>query len=221
MKSESEIELTPAMMLRAYAVGIFPMAQSATDDSLVWFDPDPRGILPLDEFHVPHRLARTVKSGRYRVSADEAFAATLAGCAEATSVRPNTWINRRIRTLCIELHHMGYAHSIEVWSGATLIGGLYGVAMGGAFFGESMFSQVRDASKIALVHLVARLRHCGFTLLDTQFATAHLVQFGAVDISRDDYRERLSEALGQPAGFHCEGAADAVGSLLQSTTQIS
>ena len=221
MGSDSKIELNPVVLLRAYAVGIFPMAESAVDDRLAWFDPDPRGILPLDAFHVPQRLARTIKAKRYSVTADADFASVIAGCGEATNDRPKTWINSRIAELCIELHQMGYAHSVEVWDGLELVGGLYGIALGGAFFGESMFSRDRDASKVALVHLVARLRHCGFVLLDTQFTTPHLAQFGAVEIPRKEYRRRLTEALRIEAGFHCNGAADAVGSLLQSITQIS
>jgi leucyl/phenylalanyl-tRNA--protein transferase len=219
-----EIELTPELMLRAYAVGIFPMAQSAAEERLAWFDPDPRGILPLDGFHLSRRLARTVRTTDFRVTADTDFAATIDGCAGGGWDRPSTWINKRIRALCIELHRMGHAHSIEVWRGNELVGGLYGVALKGAFFGESMFSTARDASKIALVHLVARLIRGGFTLLDTQFATEHLAQFGAIEIPREKYRRRLALALRQDATFQCGagelGAAEAV-SLVQSTTQIS
>ena len=216
-----EIELTPSLMLRAYAVGIFPMAQSAEDNRLAWFDPDPRGILPLDAFHLPRRLARTVKSGRYAVTADANFAGVMDGCAAAGPGRLSTWINGPIRALCGELHAMGYAHSIEVWDDADLVGGLYGVALNGAFFGESMFSRARDASKVALVHLVARLRQGGFSLLDTQFATAHLEQFGAREIPREDYRRLLSAALRHHADFHCTGVEGALAALTQSTTQMS
>ena len=216
-----EIVLTPALLLRAYAVGIFPMAQSASDDRLAWFDPDPRGILPLDEFHVPRRLARTVRSERYRATADADFAAVIDGCAADTVVRPSTWINGQIRALCLELHRMGRAHSIEVWDKSHLVGGLYGVSLGGAFFGESMFSRARDASKVALVHLVARLRQGGFTLLDTQFATEHLAQFGATEIPRAAYRALLAAALRRHGDFHCAGVAEAVASLAQSTTEMS
>jgi len=147
------IELTPELLLRAYSVGIFPMAESATDDSLAWFDPDPRGILPLDRFHLSRRLARTVRATDLRVTADQAFAQVIDGCAGGGVRRPSTWINQPIRALCLDLHAMGHAHSIEVWSGEALVGGLYGVSLRAAFFGESMFSTVRDASKIALVHL--------------------------------------------------------------------
>ncbi len=224
-----EIELTPDLILRAYSVGIFPMAQSADDEKLAWFDPDPRGILPLDRFHLSRRLARTVRTTDLRVTADQDFAGVIDGCAGGGWDRPTTWINGRIRSLCLELHRLGHAHSIEVWQGETLVGGLYGVALKGAFFGESMFSTVRDASKIALVHLVARLLRGGFSLLDTQFATEHLAQFGAIEIPRAKYRQRLAAALGRDAEFQWAGtasggigvAAEEVVSLVQSTTQIS
>jgi leucyl/phenylalanyl-tRNA--protein transferase len=230
-----EVELTPALMLRAYAVGIFPMAQSAEDERLAWFDPDPRGILPLENFHLSRRLARTVRTTGFKVTADTDFAGVIDGCAGGGWSRPSTWINQSIRTLCLELHRMGHAHSIEVRRGDELVGGLYGVALKGAFFGESMFSTARDASKIALVHLVARMIRGGFTLLDTQFATEHLAQFGAIEIPRREYRRRLTDALRRDAQFQWAGAgaglvagaggtaddAGAVVSLVQSTTEIS
>jgi leucyl/phenylalanyl-tRNA--protein transferase len=215
------MELTPAILLQAYSVGIFPMAQSAEDDRLVWFDPDPRGILPLGGFHLSRRLARTVRKTRLTVTTDTAFEAVIDGCAHSTEWRPQTWINDTIRNLCLDLHRMGHAHSIEVWDGPTLVGGLYGVALGAAFFGESMFSSVRDASKIALVHLVARLRKCGFVLLDTQFTTKHLSQFGAIEIPRSQYRAQLKEALSLPLQFQFGAAGDVLGSLVHSSTQIS
>jgi leucyl/phenylalanyl-tRNA--protein transferase len=219
-----EIELTPELMLRAYSVGIFPMAQSAVEERLAWFDPDPRGILPLDGFHLSRRLARTVRTTGYTVTADTDFAGVIDGCAGGGWQRPSTWINRHIRTLCLDLHRMGHAHSIEVRQGDKLVGGLYGVSLKGAFFGESMFSTARDASKIALVHLVARLIRGGFTLLDTQFTTEHLAQFGAVEIPRELYRRKLARALNQDGRFHLGGealdAAEAV-SVVQSATQIS
>jgi leucyl/phenylalanyl-tRNA--protein transferase len=224
-------DLTPELLLRAYAVGIFPMARSAEDDRLAWFDPDPRGILPLDGFHLSRRLARTVRTTAFRVTADADFSAVIDGCAEGTLARPNTWINQRIRALCLELHQMGHAHSIEVWSETELVGGLYGVSLRGAFFGESMFSRARDASKIALVHLVARLKRNGFHLLDTQFVTAHLEQFGAIEIPRARYRRLLAEAMRRDAVFQrgvaadgvedAEAAVSAAASLAQSTTEIS
>jgi leucyl/phenylalanyl-tRNA--protein transferase len=224
-----KIDLSPDLLLRAYSVGLFPMAASAEDERLVWFDPDPRGILPLDRFHLPRRLARTVRTTPFRVTANRDFARVIDGCAEGTSDRPKTWINARIRELCLALHRTGHAHSVEVWHGADLVGGLYGVSLKGAFFGESMFSRVRDASKIALVHLVARLRQQGFLLLDTQFVTEHLEQFGTIEIPRSVYRRMLAAAL-QRAG-ECavaavddapgEDAAAVVASLTQSTTEIS
>jgi leucyl/phenylalanyl-tRNA--protein transferase len=196
-----ELALTPGLLLRAYSVGMFPMAYSAEDDRLAWFDPDPRGILPLDRFHLPRRLARTVRTTAWRVAFDTDFAAVIDGCAAAATGREKTWINGRIRELCLELHRVGHAHSVEVWDGAELAGGLYGVSLRGAFFGESMFSRARDASKIALVHLVARLKAGGFVLLDTQFVTEHLTQFGAVEIPRLQYRRRLAAAMRIDADF--------------------
>ncbi|MGK9233785.1 leucyl/phenylalanyl-tRNA--protein transferase [Inquilinus limosus] len=187
--------VTPQLLLRAYAAGLFPMAESADSPELHWFDPPRRGILPLDGVHVPRRLARTVKAGRFRVTADHAFAAVIAGCAAPAPARSNTWINDEIVALYTALHRAGFAHSVECWDGDMLAGGLYGVALGGAFFGESMFSRATDASKVALIHLVARLRAAGFVLLDTQFVTDHLARFGTIEIERADYRRRLEEAL--------------------------
>ena len=188
-------EITTDLMLRAYRHGLFPMAETRRGDRLFWLDPEQRGILPLDRFHLPRRLRRTVLSGPFEVSADRDFAATIAGCATPVPGREDTWINPQIERLFTELHRLGHAHSVECRQGGTLVGGLYGVAIGGAFFGESMFSFVTDASKVALVHLVARLRLGGFRLLDTQFVTAHLTQFGAVEIPRDEYRARLALAM--------------------------
>jgi leucyl/phenylalanyl-tRNA--protein transferase len=190
---------TPELLLRAYEVGLFPMAESRTSRHLYWLDPDMRGILPLDRFHLPKRLRRTVLSGRFEVSADRDFRGVIAGCAAPQPRRQDTWINHEIETLFIRLHQLGYAHSIEVWEEGALVGGLYGVSLGGAFFGESMFSFARDASKVALVHLVVRLRRGGFSLLDTQFVTGHLAQFGAREIPRAEYKTRLAAALARPA----------------------
>jgi leucyl/phenylalanyl-tRNA--protein transferase len=187
--------VTPQLLLRAYAAGLFPMAESADSPELHWFDPPRRGILPLDGMHVPRRLARTIKAGRFRVTANQAFHAVIAGCAAPAPDRPNTWINDEIVALYTTLHRAGFAHSIESWDGDVLVGGLYGVALGGAYFGESMFSRATDASKVALVHLVARLRAAGFALLDTQFVTDHLARFGTVEIERAEYRRRLDAAL--------------------------
>jgi len=187
--------VTPQLLLRAYAAGLFPMAESADSAELHWFDPPRRGVLPLDGLHVPRRLARTIKAGRFKVTANRAFHAVIAGCAAPAPGRPNTWINDEIVALYTALHRAGFAHSVESWDGETLAGGLYGVALGGAFFGESMFSRATDASKVALVHLVARLRAAGFVLLDTQFVTDHLARFGTIEIERAEYRRRLDAAL--------------------------
>lgn len=194
------MELTPDLLLRAYAVGIFPMAESRRDQEIHWIDPEVRGIIPLTEFHVPKRLRRRVRRGDFEVTADSAFQDVIAGCAEPTEDRPDTWINPMIERLYRDLHELGFGHSVECWQGGELVGGLYGVALGGAFFGESMFSRVTDASKTALVHLVLRLEMGGFKLLDTQFTTPHLNQFGAMEIRRDQYRHLLAEAV--PAAAH-------------------
>ncbi len=193
------MDLTASMLLRAYSMGLFPMAESRDGTKLHWLDPERRGILPLDRFHLPKRLARLVRSNRFEVSADHDFPATIAGCATPMEGRDDTWINPQIERLFTELHYLGHAHSIECRINGFLAGGLYGVALGGAFFGESMFSFVTDASKVALVHLVARLRLSGFRLLDTQFVTAHLTRFGAHEIPRGLYKAQLADALRRPA----------------------
>jgi leucyl/phenylalanyl-tRNA--protein transferase len=214
--------LTPALLLRAYEAGIFPMAESAEDPELFWVDPERRGILPLERFHLPRRLRRTLRSGRLEVACDVDFTAVIRACAEPTADRPRTWINETIIALYSALQRQGFAHSVEVRHGGELVGGLYGVSIGGAFFGESMFSRMTDASKIALAHLVARLRTGGFELLDTQFLTTHLARFGAVEIARATYRRRLDKALAAKAYFPA-GPLDggAVVSLLQSSTVMS
>lgn len=191
--------LTPEILLRAYAEGLFPMAERRGDPLLYWVSPDKRGILPLDEFHVPQRLARTVRSRRFTVTADRAFADVMRACAAPGPGREESWINDEILRLYTALHAGGHAHSIECWQDDALVGGLYGVRLGAAFFGESMFSHQRDASKVALVHLVDTLQRGGFVLLDTQFITAHLAQFGAVEIPRAQYLARLGQALGRDA----------------------
>lgn len=197
-------DLTPDLLLRAYAAGLFPMAESAEDPELFWVDPERRGVLPLDGLHLPKRFRRTLRQGRFEVTADRDFAAVMRGCAERTTTRKSTWINTQIIRLYRELHAQGAAHSVECWHDGELVGGLYGVSLGGAFFGESMFSRVADASKTALVHLVARLRRGGYLLLDTQFVTQHLTRFGAVEIPRRDYRKRLEAALAVQAEFYRE-----------------
>jgi leucyl/phenylalanyl-tRNA--protein transferase len=193
--------LTPEILLKAYRAGIFPMAESADDPELFWVDPERRGILPLDGFHLPHRLRRVVRQGRFDIRVDSDFAGTLAGCAEATEKRANTWINGEIVRLYNALHARDAAHSVECWQGGALVGGLYGVSIGGAFFGESMFSRVADASKVALVHLVALMRTGGYRLLDLQFVTPHLAQFGAIEVPRAQYRRLLADALRYRALF--------------------
>lgn len=197
----SPFRLTPEILLRAYRAGIFPMAESADDPELFWVDPERRGVMPLDEFHIPQRLRRVVRQGRFQIRVDGDFGATLAACAEATEKRPNTWINDEIVRLYTALHARGAAHSVEAWQEDRLVGGLYGVSIGGAFFGESMFSRVTDASKVALVYLVALLRSGGFRLLDLQFVTPHLAQFGAIEVPRAQYHRLLVEALRYRADF--------------------
>ncbi|GGG25456.1 leucyl/phenylalanyl-tRNA--protein transferase [Chelatococcus composti] len=194
-------EITTGLLLKAYACGLFPMAESADEPGLFWVEPRERGILPLDGFHLPRRLARTVASGRFEIRIDSAFDAVIAGCAEAAPGRERTWINQKIRTLYGELFDLGHCHTVEVWDGGRLVGGLYGVALGGAFFGESMFHRERDASKVALVHLVARLRRGGFTLLDTQFVTEHLRQFGATEVPKKTYLQMLQKSIATPADW--------------------
>ncbi|WP_428483744.1 leucyl/phenylalanyl-tRNA--protein transferase [Rhodopila sp.] len=197
--SRRSVEVTADLVLRAYRHGLFPMAEGRAGDKLFWLDPVKRGVLPLDRFHLSRRLLRTVLSGDYQVTVDRNFAGTIAGCATPLPDRTDTWINPQIERLFTELFRMGFAHSVETWRDGILVGGLYGVALGGVFFGESMFSFARDASKTALVHLVARLRLGGFRLLDTQFVTAHLAQFGAEEIPRDIYRSQLAAAVDEPA----------------------
>lgn len=196
------IEITPQVLLKAYSCGIFPMAESADDPALYWIEPQHRGILPLNNVHVPRRLARTLRKTDYRVTVDSDFPGVIDGCAAARPGRRSTWINSRIRALYRELFELGHCHTVEVWSGEELVGGLYGVALGGAFFGESMFSTARDASKIALVHLVGRLIFGGFTLLDTQFVTEHLRQFGTIELDRDEFQDLLDASLKVSADFN-------------------
>jgi len=190
--------LTPDLMLRAYASGIFPMAETGQSEELYWFDPHVRAILPLEAFHFSRKLKQTVARGEFEVRIDTDFAGVISGCA---TTRDNTWINAQIRDTFIKIHEMGHAHSVEAWQNGKLVGGLYGAALGGVFFGESMFSHVSNASKVCLVHLVARLRANGFTLLDVQYHNDHLAQFGITEIPRQDYRQRLAGALAIPANF--------------------
>jgi len=195
------IEITPDVLLKAYACGIFPMAESADDPALYWIEPDMRGIIPLDGFHVPVRLAKTVRSTPWTVHVDRDFNGVIDGCAEPKPDRARTWINTRIRRIYHALFERGHCHTVEVYEDEQLIGGLYGVSLGRAFFGESMFHRARDASKVALVHLVARLRAGGYRLLDTQYVTEHLRTFGAVEIPKRRYHRLLEEALRGEADF--------------------
>jgi leucyl/phenylalanyl-tRNA--protein transferase len=195
------IDITPEVLLKAYSCGIFPMAESADDPALYWIEPERRGIIPLDRFHLPGRLARTVRSSRYTVIVDRDFEAVINGCAQPQPGRTRTWINSRIRSLYCKLYERGDCHTVEVYDEGELIGGLYGVSLGRAFFGESMFHRVRDASKIALVHLVARLKAGRYRLLDTQFVTDHLRTFGAIEVARPVYHRLLDAALVGEADF--------------------
>jgi len=195
------IEITPDVLLKAYACGIFPMAESADDPALYWIEPDMRGIIPLRRFHVPSRLARTVRSTQYTVHVDRDFEAVIEGCAEPKQDRVRTWINIRIRRIYRSLFDRGHCHTVEVYDGDHLVGGLYGVSLGRAFFGESMFHRARDASKIALAHLVARLKAGGYVLLDTQYVTEHLKTFGAIEIPKRRYHRLLEEALQSDGDF--------------------
>jgi leucyl/phenylalanyl-tRNA--protein transferase len=196
------IEITPQVLLKAYSCGIFPMAESAFDPALYWIEPQHRGILPLDQVHVPRRLRRTIRNAEFEVRIDSEFDRVIDGCAASRPGRRSTWINSRIRQLYRELFELGHCHTVEVWDGSRLLGGLYGVALGGAFFGESMFSVERDVSKIGLVHLCGRLIAGNFVLLDTQFVTDHLRQFGTVEVDREEFQSRLEDALKVHTDFH-------------------
>lgn len=200
-RDSAQVEITPEVLLKAYSCGIFPMAESADDPALYWIEPELRGIIPLDTFHVPARLARTVRAEPFTIVCNRDFEAVIEGCAEPGPGRARTWINGRIRTLYRKLYDIGHCHTVEAYDGAHLVGGLYGVSLGRTFFGESMFHRARDASKLALVHLVARLRAGGFTLLDTQFVTAHLKTFGATEVHRRHYHKLLADALVGEADF--------------------
>jgi leucyl/phenylalanyl-tRNA--protein transferase len=200
-RTSAFVEITPEVLLKAYACGIFPMAEAADDPALYWIEPEKRGIIPLDGFHIPARLARTVRTTRFTVAIDRDFDAVIAGCAEPNVGRSRTWINERIRSLYRRLHEHGHCHSVEVYDGDELVGGLYGVSLGAVFFGESMFHRARDASKIALVHLVARLKAGSYRLLDTQFVTDHLATFGAREVPRRQYHKLLDAALAGEGRF--------------------
>jgi len=212
-----ELAITPALVLRAYAAGVFPMADGAESDEIFWVDPRKRGVIPLDGFHLSRSLRKRILKGGFQVRIDHAFDAVLDACAD----REETWINPQIRDLYRGLNRMGHAHSVEVWADGALVGGLYGVRLGAAFFGESMFSALRDGSKIALAYLVARLRAGGFTLLDTQFTTPHLESLGAISVSRARYRQMLDKAVSRQADFYWLATGAAPGEVVQLITQTS
>lgn len=201
MRDDAGLQITPQVLLKAYACGIFPMAESADDPSLFWVEPERRGVLPMETFHVAKRLQRTVRQDVFEVRVDSDFDAVIDGCAAPAPGRRKTWISERIRGLYRDLYDIGHCHTVECWQDGRLVGGLYGIRLGLAFCGESMFTRERDASKVALVHLMARLKAGGFTLLDTQFVTPHLAGFGAIEIGRRDYQARLDAALGGIGDF--------------------
>jgi leucyl/phenylalanyl-tRNA---protein transferase len=223
--------LTPDLLLCAYASGLFPMANDRHDPTIHWIDPRRRGVLPLERFHQPRSLRKAVRRGQFEIRVDSAFDQVIEACAEVRPERPRTWLNDELIALYGALHRRGYAHSIESWAGGQLVGGLYGVSLGAAFFGESMFTRTRDASKVALAALVERLRAGGYRLLDTQFVTEHLRQFGAIEMTREQYHRELRRALATPAVFYSDDgpvvsgtpwlpSRGVIGSA-QSTTQIS
>lgn len=201
-RDDIAIEITPQVLLKAYACGIFPMAEAADDPALYWIEPQARGVLPLEAVHVGKRLARTVRQDRFEVRIDTDFFGVIDGCGAARAGRETTWINDKIRKLYFDLYDLGHCHTVETWHEGKLVGGLYGVALGAAFFGESMFSYETDASKVALVHLAGRLIAGGFTLLDCQFVTEHLRQFGTIEIDRGEFHRRLDQALATQADFN-------------------
>ncbi|MCP4383704.1 MAG: leucyl/phenylalanyl-tRNA--protein transferase [Hyphomicrobiales bacterium] len=220
-RDDIHLDITPQVLLKAYAVGIFPMAESADDPGLYWIEPESRGILPLDQFHIPRRLKRAVANRAFEIRIDSDFQGVIEGCADPAPGRAKTWINRRIRRLYGELFDMGHCHCVEAWRGGLLVGGLYGVRLGGAFFGESMFSRERDASKVALINLVARLKVGGFQLLDTQFTTRHLAQFGATEVDRRDYQALLETAIKMDGDFYRWDGGATGEDILQSASQTS
>lgn len=203
-RSSDDLELTPELLLRAYTVGVFPMAESRDSEDILWIDPRSRGILPLDNIHISRSLKKTVRKGLFEIRCNSDFSGVIVECAKRTRGRRETWINPQIENAVIELHRMGYAHCVETWYDGELVGGLYGVALGGVFFGESMFSRATDASKVALIHLAARLRLGRFKLLDTQFVTGHLQTFGAIEMPAREFLKKLENAL----AVHCLFPAD-------------
>jgi leucyl/phenylalanyl-tRNA--protein transferase len=216
-----ENQLSPQLLLRAYSMGIFPMAERKDDPTVFWVDPEIRGIIPLDKFHVSKSLKKTIRTGRFRITCDTAFERVMRCCATESDTRDETWINDDIIHAYTELHEFGFAHSVETWLDDELVGGLYGVSMGAAFFGESMFSRARDASKVALVHLVARLHQGGYELLDTQFVTDHLKQFGAIEIPARYYLEQLESAITMKAEFAAELTQTVINENLEKIFALS
>ena len=214
---KDEIPLTPSLLLQAYQVGLFPMSEGRDDPEIFWVDPTMRGIFPLDGFHISRRLARRIRQNPFAVTFDTAFDAVMEGCAD----RSETWINGPILSLYHALFDQGFAHSIELWEDDALVGGVYGVSIGAAFFGESMFSRRDDASKIALAYLIDRLRCSGFTLFDTQFITPHLASLGAIEIPRHEYQNLLDQALAGSASFDATTAAPSAQDMLQRSAQTS
>lgn len=228
MSDEDDIlmEITPQVLRRAYACGIFPMAETADDPNLFWVEPEMRGVLPLDNFHIPKSLKKAMRNTRMKVFMDRNFKAVIEACSQTNNTRKETWINPKIKELYCALHEMGNANSVEIYDNDELVGGLYGVRLGRAFFGESMFSRKTDASKIALVHLVTQMKKSGFILLDTQFTTKHLERFGVIEVPRDEYQFMLEEALIGESKFDTTGYQLSDGgamsdSCLQSFSQIS
>jgi len=199
--NDLSLDITPQVLLKAYACGIFPMAESADDPGLFWIEPEKRGIIPLDKFHISRRLARTIRHGVFEIRIDTDFNAVIDGCATPNEARPRTWINARIRRLYRDLFAMGNCHTVEAWLDGELVGGLYGVTLGGAFFGESMFTRATDASKVALAHLVDRLKAGRYALLDAQFMTEHLRRFGAIEVGRKEYQKLLDSAVAGKGDF--------------------
>lgn len=219
-RDDIAIEITPQVLLKAYACGIFPMAESADDPALYWIEPQARGVLPLDRIHVPRRLARTIRSGEFDVRVDSDFEQAISGCAASRPGRRSTWINVRIRQLYGALFQQGHCHTVETWKDGRMVGGLYGVVLGTAFFGESMFSTERDASKVALVYLAARLIAGRFTLLDTQFVTDHLRQFGTIELDKAAFQAELDRAITGKGDFHAlskQASADEILALVRGT----
>ena len=217
MMQDDDFSLTPELLLHAYSAGVFPMSEGRDNPEIFWVDPHKRGVLPLDGMHISRSLAKRMRRGGYRASLNTDFAGVVDACAD----RPETWINAEIRAQYIALHLLGHAHSLEIWQDDALVGGVYGVSLGAAFFGESMFSRRTDGSKLALVHLADHLKRCGYTLFDTQFLTDHLASLGALEITRADYRSQLAAALNRSAAVTQYPLDGSPHSILQRSTQMS